>query len=62
MNSKGGGIVDNNIIHSSEMKIFNGGFRNIRRGEWRNTIGTKESVRDMHDMMSYERVGRSSRV
>ena len=55
MNKQGGGIVHNSITTSSEMKLFDGGLRNVRRFEWKNHHMSKASTRDMHDAPSYER-------
>lgn len=55
MNKLGGGIIHNNVSTSSEMKLFDGGLRNVRRFEWKNHHLSKNSPRDTHDAPSYER-------
>lgn len=56
MNKKGGGIIYNNTPELVEMKLFDGGLRNVRKHEWRNQHKNFNSIRDLHDVMYYERV------
>jgi hypothetical protein len=57
MNKKGGGIVHNHTPELVEMKLFDGGLRNVRKHEWRNAHKNINAIRDLHDALYYERVG-----
>merc|ERR1712224_420915 len=55
MNKRGGGLTKVNDFQSDEMKLFRGGLRNTTDHSWKLIYDTPNTVRSLHDWLSYER-------
>ena len=55
MNKTGGGITSYTTFTSSEMRLFNGGLRNLPQKADRLEINKHETFADHHDFLNYER-------
>jgi hypothetical protein len=53
---QGGGVTYVSDFHSDEMRVFRGGLRHIPAKSDSLIYGTKNSMHNFHDKLTYERV------